>query len=716
MNTKEKIYPFKFLDSYTAEDTNIFFGRDEEIELLYQMIFQTDILLLYGASGTGKTSLVQCGLASRFQRHDWLEIFIRRHSNINDSLKRALDSKGGSVGQEETEAEEDLDWLDNLMEEDAEIKRTKKNLSATEEALKNIYLQHFRPIYLIFDQFEELFILGTKAEQHEFIKTVKEILQVEQPVKLIFSIREEYLGSLYEFEKMVPELLRKKLRIEPMNLEKVRNVIIGATTAKNSIVHIEKGQEQAIAESIFEKIRGKENSLSIQLPYLQVFLDKLYRHISGDKSRTPKTEATFSTQALQEIGDIGDILRDFLEERTIDIARELNAKAETIWKILSPFVTIEGTKEPISLAYLYQSLPDLAPSFIDKVVNALINDRIMRYLEGEDLYEIAHDSLALSIAAKRTDEEIAILEVKRLIKSQTALKEDARELFTEKQLNFIEPYLPKLHLEKEEKQLLDQSHQAVEAQKKALAAEELRKKRFRQILGVIGLVVILIMTGLTVWAFQNASKFKEQKETADKALKDKREADSLKNIADQEAAEAAFKRAIEKASSFEASGNFEAALAQLDGIDSSRITEKDLLVIKQHRKVIQVSVSRTATFDELLKLSKQIGEKATTAPSTQSIQLFSQAMHLIQEAELYPVDQSRLEDARAFGRELDRLIYDRFQYEYKKCKAFRENKADCADREAQLRITRKYIPYVAATNRLDPAIKKQLLRDDFLCQ
>ena len=49
-----KRYPFKFLDAYNKADTDIFFGRDEEVEALYQMTFQSDILLVYGASGTGK--------------------------------------------------------------------------------------------------------------------------------------------------------------------------------------------------------------------------------------------------------------------------------------------------------------------------------------------------------------------------------------------------------------------------------------------------------------------------------------------------------------------------------------------------------------------------------------------------------------------------------------------------------------------------------------
>ena len=83
-----KKYPFKFLDAYNQNDTEIFFGRDEEIKVLYEMVFQNSILLVYGASGTGKTSLIQCGLAGKFKSYDWLALTVRRGSDMNASLKK----------------------------------------------------------------------------------------------------------------------------------------------------------------------------------------------------------------------------------------------------------------------------------------------------------------------------------------------------------------------------------------------------------------------------------------------------------------------------------------------------------------------------------------------------------------------------------------------------------------------------------------------------
>ena len=527
-----KIYPFKFLDSYTAEDKDIFFGRDEEVRQLYEMIYQSDILLLYGASGTGKTSLIQCGLASKFQKHDWLEVFVRRHKNLNESLHKSLVSVGGESEKSE-EGTENLDWLDDIMEEDQVSDVSTKALSETQVFLKNIYLKHFRPIYLIFDQFEELFILGSKEEQAQFIATVQEILKVEQPVKLIFSIREEYLGSLYEFERAVPELFRKKLRIDPMNLEKVKDVVLGATGSKKSIVHIKKEEAEEIAEQVFEKIRGKEKGLTIQLPYLQVFLDKFYRHVSKDKSKTPRTEATLNLKSLLEIGDIGNILRNFLDEQIVEIAKDQECERKTIWKILSPFVTIDGTKEPIGISTLSHHFPEIPKSLIEQVVIALMNNRILRYIEEEELYEIAHDSLALRIAEQRSDEEIALLEVRNLIKSQSLLKDEARELFSEKQLDFISPFLKRLKLRPEEAKLIKESKEEVlRAQKEAT-----RKKRITQI-SILGFIVILLIFLGFSWI--QTIKAHSAKTEAEKATieADKAKGEAINNLNEAEKAKA----------------------------------------------------------------------------------------------------------------------------------------------------------------------------------
>ena len=356
-------------------------------------------------------------------------------------------------------------------------------------SLKNIYLKHFKPIYLIFDQFEELYILGNKTEQETFIQTVQELLQVEQPVKLIISIREEYLGYLYEFEKAVPELLRKKLRVEPMNLDKVKSVVQNIGAYQQSNVRLKKGEESAIAEGIFEKIKGDDKKLSIPLPYLQVFLDKLYLELSHDPKR--EVEVEFSVAALDQMKDIDNVLRDFLDEQVANTATTLKQSTDTIWRILSPFVTLEGTKEPLSLAALQQRFNDLTVDLIEAVLKAFAKSRILRFTEEELLYEVAHDSLALQIHDRRSSEEIAILEVQRLIKSQMALKIEARAYLQEEQLQLVDLYYDKLVLKAAEEEYLKASREEVQRQK-------LEKQRRRRNI-VIAVIIAFAALGLLTW-------------------------------------------------------------------------------------------------------------------------------------------------------------------------------------------------------------------------
>lgn len=523
-----KRYPFKFLEAYKRDDRGVFFGRDEEIEELYQMVFQSDLLLVQGPSGAGKTSLIQCGLAGKFQSHDWLALHIRRGNDINESLTKALTAYAGDTAA-------DLDWL---TEDLAERTGTATALSPLASRFKAVYLRYFKPLYLIFDQFEELYILGNRDEQQAFIRTVQEILRLEQPVKIILSIREEYLGHLYEFERQVPELTRKKLRVEPMNFERVQRVILGACTHPDSNVRLKPGEEEAIAKGIFERIRGKEKTLHIQLPYLQVFLDKFYLHCTGDETR--QADALFTLEKLAGMGDIGNVLRNFLEEQVLYAARELEQQPDTLWQLLSPFVTLDGTKEPLSEAKLRQYLPDEFPAtLVIPALQTFVQRRVLRLSENEQRYEIAHDSLAKQLAERRSDDEIAVLEMQRIIRSQVSIKKvEAREYVTAKQLDIIKSLGTKLKLTDDELDWVRQSEQhrlALEAEEQQRQREELEKtrRRLRTVRGLLALALLAVAIAVYfAWdANQKSQEIKQKSEQVEKALQDRIDQEVLKYIA-----------------------------------------------------------------------------------------------------------------------------------------------------------------------------------------
>ncbi|MCB9283868.1 MAG: ATP-binding protein [Lewinellaceae bacterium] len=241
--------PFKFLDPFTKEDKEIFFGRDAEIEQLYEMVFESNLLLVYGESGTGKTSLVQCGLSSRFSDTDWLSILVRRgNRNINEVLMEELNKVARKPIPPET---------------------------PVPKAVESVYLDHFRPIYLVFDQFEELFVadLGsTPTERNQFSRSIADLLAANQECTVIFVMREEYLAKLYEFESgNLPRIFNKRIRIERMSPSNVEQVITKTCARYN----IELEEPEQTVHKIIAKISGEQ--AGIHLAYLQVYLDKLYQ-------------------------------------------------------------------------------------------------------------------------------------------------------------------------------------------------------------------------------------------------------------------------------------------------------------------------------------------------------------------------------------------------------------------------------------------------------
>ena len=249
------------------------------------------------------------------------------------------------------------------------------------EMINSIFLDYFKPVYIIFDQFEELFILGSEEEKNQFIQDISELLQQEDlPCTILFVMREEYIAQLYDFEKAVPELFNKRIRIEPMSRANASNVI--EKTCDKFAIGLADKTAEAIVDTITEE-RGR-----VQLTYLQVFLDKLHR-IAFKKN---EDKIVFDLELVEKLGKIDDVLVDFLEEQLIAYESEI-AEQNTALSFLKIFVTSKGTKVPVSHYDISRLLPGFTQQELNQSLEFFVSRRILRPLENEQ-YELTHDSLS----------------------------------------------------------------------------------------------------------------------------------------------------------------------------------------------------------------------------------------------------------------------------------------------------------------------------------
>ena len=326
--------PFKFLDPYGKDDAAFFFGREKETAQLFNAVHASNLTLLYGASGTGKTSLINCGLANKFYDTDWLPLFIRRGKNINAALETAL-NKALAPTEEHPEK-----W-------------------AIEKKIDLLFLDYFKPIYLIFDQFEELFIFGEKQEQDVFYHTLKKLLNTQGlHIKIIVSIREEWIAYLNDFEKIIPYLFDNRLRVERMSHDNLCHVIEG--TLNHTKIDIEPLDETI--ELILKNIHDKKTG--IELTNLQVYLDRVYRKAAVAADLSADKRLIFTPSVVNQVGAMDNVISDFLDEEMTHIEtrlmqeRHIKQAKGLPMEILFALVSNDGTKKPSLIDEIVQNLPE----------------------------------------------------------------------------------------------------------------------------------------------------------------------------------------------------------------------------------------------------------------------------------------------------------------------------------------------------------------------
>jgi Leucine-rich repeat (LRR) protein len=375
--------PFKFLDSYQQTEADVFFGREKETQDLYNALSGVKHLLVYGPSGSGKTSLVECGLRNQFSDADWFALTIRRGSDINASVFSALN-----------------DALVEKIETNPTTKMPVDKKIEFGNVIEDLFAERYQPVYLIFDQFEELLISGEEEEKKKFFKLLNKLIRNKVPCRVMLIMREEFIGHLSEFEPLCPSIFQYRFRVEKMGRKNVEKVIFKILEAKRYETFFKVENSRQLAESILSKL--PDNRKEIELAHVQVFLDEIWGRAQEEKKNDQLP--MLSTNLIKDTDKLEAVLESFLkkqiEELEIDYGKMIPLElldamiSERFTKLQLSEVDIKGELEHrkiISKKPLNDLLKELKARRIIKEVN-------------ETQYEISHDVLAQVVGQNRTEE------------------------------------------------------------------------------------------------------------------------------------------------------------------------------------------------------------------------------------------------------------------------------------------------------------------------
>jgi len=240
-NNQEKVTSSAFLglESYTESQAGSFYGRDEEISRLAAMIELHTLTIVFGKSGTGKTSLLNAGVFPRLRKKYCLPFRIRFDfpdenadldlvAQVKSKLKDEIDKYGFKV--------ESYPGPETLWE------------YFHKEPLWNTVT----PI-LVFDQFEEIFTRVKSNPQWRsqalkpFWEELADLVENNIPEKLkssfleekesirynykkqkgkyVFAFREEYLPEFENIAPKIPSIKTSRFRLMQMNGQQAYEVI-----------------------------------------------------------------------------------------------------------------------------------------------------------------------------------------------------------------------------------------------------------------------------------------------------------------------------------------------------------------------------------------------------------------------------------------------------------------------------------------------------------
>lgn len=493
----KNLSPFKLLEPYVLEDSSYFFGRKKEIIQLGDLLNRSKFVLLYGASGTGKTSLIQCGLRGMYSPRDWYPLFIRRNQDFISTLHLTLDQEYSK-------------WVSTIEEEG--LKNVDFKSKTLREKIKILFTWSCRPIFLILDQFEEIFTLSKERDKEvkDFFDALIELDLFNEDLfcKIVIICREEYLAHFYNSEKKVPFVFEHRFRLEKMRNEQMLECIrglIGADYTNKGYLNMQLGE--GADQIILDKLKSKRGE--IELTELQIYLDRLYRKdLSRKQKDGAKRDYVLLDEALVDKEELSDVLSDFLDEQLAKIntaTRIKNTNYSLTLAILFKFVSSEGTKTNLSFKELLKAFSTSTQTFstpkIQKCLSQLLApevkllNRLNFVTTEEERYEIMHDRMAECIAKRFSEKEAKYREANAALESRF-------KRFQEFQLGSGPEKLPEF-LSKGDLILIDEAvnvknisaekQDFVQRSKKFHAAEERKKARRRTILMGTAVLVSFVL-------------------------------------------------------------------------------------------------------------------------------------------------------------------------------------------------------------------------------
>ncbi|MFQ3556669.1 WD40 repeat domain-containing protein [Streptomyces gramineus] len=327
--------PYPGLDSYDEDEAPVYFGREAQAAELARRLHLAAscpadrFLLLTGASGSGKSSLVKAGVLPRLRRRRWTIVpAFSPGANPLGALAASLAVAGGGREPVGTVLRRLRQGPDGLI---AEVSRLRGG--------------RFRRVLLVIDQFEELVTLAGEREQAQFLEALHACLRQEPAVRVLATCRVDLLGRLLATDHA--QFLQHPVVIGTLSRAQLAQVV----ERPGALVGI------SFAPGLVETVVD-DTGTDDALPLLAYLLQELYFLCGPD--------GTVTEEMYRQLGGVAGALSRQADNTVAALGSPDGI--ESVLRVLLKFVTLEErglARRPVRLSELAEQERYVVDAFID---------------------------------------------------------------------------------------------------------------------------------------------------------------------------------------------------------------------------------------------------------------------------------------------------------------------------------------------------------------
>ncbi len=492
---------------FSKGQAHLFFGRDEDTERLFDLVLLEKLVVLFGKSGYGKSSLLNAGVLPLLDqetakgKRKYLPVIIRFNAygggsdtlftRINFYLMRATN----------TTSTKNLPHLPLNIWSD----------------LKSLNLGKDTTVLFIFDQFEEFFTYP-EEQQQDFKRQIAELLYADIPlyvkqyetqqakgasdyshtpeelayyrekmdVKTVFSIRADRMSDLDRLKDKLPAILHKRIELRALSTMQAREALVEPARklgdfASQAFDWSEKALSRILDEFSHDK-QGRE--VGVEAFLLQVLAQNIESQVMRGEIADRNGDGTPDVSPEDLPADLSNIFSEYYQNKINELPKNQRLIARLLIEDGLVFASPEGDARRLSMdadVLMQQSGADR--DLLKALEDTFLLRREVNTTGGWN-YELSHDTLLKPVLFWRDER-------------RGAEQMEAERIEAEKAL---------LRAQEAEAKLVEERQRAEEAERlknEAVTAQQVaeaqKKKAQRMTFFALGLAVLASLATIFAW-------------------------------------------------------------------------------------------------------------------------------------------------------------------------------------------------------------------------